>query len=141
MNKNFDSVLINIIQEVNKEADAKKRLFIFYGFSKFKEHISEKYIPYYNSLFEKINLFKNAKFILVDDYESFKNVEIENWYASAVNDSDGIWIGDGVDEQMLIKFDDIPDDVRKQSFGEKMVVCDAGKPVAIKHVILEAKNE
>lgn len=143
INKNFDNSLINIIQDVNKEAEAdgKKRIFIFYGFGKYKEKLSEKFIPYYNSLFENISRFKNSKLLLVDNYDSFRNVEIENWYTSSVKDNTGIWIGEGVDEQMLIKFEDISDNVRKENFNDLAVVCDSGKPIVIKHIVLEAQNE
>ena len=141
MNKNYDNVLINVIQNVNKEADGKKRTFIFYGFSKFKNNISEKYLQYYDSLFENISKFKNSKLLLIDDYDSFKNVEIENWYSTAIDASNGIWVGEGVDEQMLIEFDNITNDIRKENFKNIAIVCEDGKPVVIKHIVLEASNE
>ena len=141
MNKDFDNVLVNVIQNVNKEADGKKRIFIFYGFKKFKDNLSQNYLQYYNSLFENINRFKNAKILLVDNYDSFKKVEIENWYSNTINPAYGIWIGNGADEQMLIKFNDMPDNIRKESFNDIAVVCEDGKSVVIKHVTVEAQNE
>lgn len=141
MNKDFDNVLVNVIQNVNKEADGKKRIFIFYGFKKFKDNLSQNYLQYYNSLFENINRFKNAKILLVDNYDSFKKVEIENWYSNTINPADGIWIGNGADEQMLIKFNDMPDNIRKESFNDIAVICENGKSVVIKHVTVEAQNE
>ncbi len=143
INSNFDNALINVIKDVNKEAEGRKRIFIFFGFEKFKNSIQEKYLQYYNSLFENINKFKNAKMILIDDYDSFKNVEIENWYASTVDDSNGIWIGKGADEQTLIKFKNIPDNVRKERFNDMAIVCKDGEPIVIKLVDLNlgAQNE
>ena len=141
MNKNFNNALINIIKEVNKEAEGKKRVFIFYGFEKFKNSIQDNYLQYYNSLFENINKFKNSKMILVDNYESFKKVEIENWYLNAINNADGIWIGEGALEQNLIKFDNASDSIRKETFNDLAVVCNNGKPEVIKHVTFGGKNE
>ncbi len=137
MNKNFDNVLIDIIKEINKEVEGKKRIFIFYGFEKFKNNIQQDYLKYYNLLFENINKFKNSKMILVDDYESFKNVEIENWYANAIDNSNGIWVGEGAFEQNLIKFNNVASDsIRKETFNDLAVVCKNGKPEVIKHVTL-----
>lgn len=52
-------------------------------------------------------------FILVDSVDVFKSYEYESWYKTAVNNSHGIWIGDGVSDQYSIKLSKITKELRE----------------------------
>ena len=127
LNKVFEDVYISkekLLNKIRRHSELDEYIFVSY-----------------DSLFENISKFKNSKLLLIDDYDSFKNVEIENWYSTAIDASNGIWVGEGVDEQMLIEFDNITNDIRKENFKNIAIVCEDGKPVVIKHIVLEASNE
>ena len=42
-------------------------------------------------------------FVLVDRVDNLKKYEYENWYKTTVSNNYGIWIGNGVADQSLIK--------------------------------------
>ena len=142
-NNNFDSALIDMINEINKESDMTKRVFIILGLQTLKEKLTSGYINSYNALFSNINRFKNSKIIIFDNYSSFKNIQLESWYINAFNDKYGIWLGQNVSTQMTIKFDEITSDDRKENYPYLGFVCENGKTIPIKYVIdeVEKSNE
>lgn len=54
---------------------------------------------------EKIAMAEQSKkfrFIIVDNPKRLKNHEYENWYKNYLSGENGIWIGNGIDNQFLI---------------------------------------
>ena len=58
-----------------------------------------------NELFELIKKCEdkdNYRFVFVDNANRIKNHEYDSWFKNYVNKEDGIWIGNGIDDQYLI---------------------------------------
>ena len=135
INNNFDYALSNMIKDINKEADGVKRIFVIIGFNEFKNSIASNYKAYFDSMISNINKFKNAKIIAVDDYNSFKNVQIESWYNDAFNSKYGIWLGQEPLNQMAIMFNDITPEDRKENYPYLAYVNNDAVYSVIKYVI------
>ena len=58
---------------------------------------------------ENISKFKKSKIIIIDDYDEFKNLQVEDWFSSAIDTNYAIWLGKGVSEQSLLNFDNLGD--------------------------------
>lgn len=82
INSNYGNALVDIIKEVNKEADGKKRVFMFYGINAIKESIESNYKVYYDLLFENISKFKNSKIIILDEASEIEKISTEKWFTS-----------------------------------------------------------
>ncbi len=136
-NNNFDTVLVSVIKEINKEQDSTMRVFILIGFSKFREQISEQYIQYFNSLMDNITKFKKSKLLIFDNYDSFKNLQIENWYQDVFSQEYGIWLGEGANEQILLNFDKLSMQELNDQFSYIGFVTQGTTDTIIKYVIDE----
>ena len=90
-----------------------------------------------NEIFETANKLVNTSFILIDDYANAKVLKLESWYQTEIDSSSGIWIGDGVGDQMAININNLSIDDRKLDFPYLTFAVKRGKKVAIKCVIDE----
>jgi S-DNA-T family DNA segregation ATPase FtsK/SpoIIIE len=74
------------------------------GAGQFKSILTEAGAGMFESLFENVPKSKKSIYILVDNYETIRNLKLEKWYReTAVND--GFWLGPGLESQSI--FDNI----------------------------------
>ena len=107
---NFTAQLADMINGINKESiDNITRVYVIVGFNSYKNKIDSNYISYLNSLMENISKFKKSKIIIIDDYDEFKNLQVEDWFSSAIDTNYAIWLGKGVSDQSLLNFDNLGD--------------------------------
>ena len=131
----FNNTLVSMIKEVNNEKDDKLRIFFIVGLNKFRNAIDSKYTTYFDSLFNNINKFKESKIIIIDSYDEYKNLMVEDWYSQIEANNRYIWVGKNVTDQALLNFDDVSDDDAKLDFENIAYVYSGEKTDAIKHVI------
>ena len=87
------------------------------------------------SLLEMIKIAdesESCNFIFVDNSSRLKNHEYDEWYKSYVSGDTGIWVGNGIDDQYLIKTNTIGKDIVNKcgiSFG---YVVNQGEATMIK---------
>ena len=73
---------------------------IVIGAGKFKEILSAAGVEIFENAFNNLQKSKKVIFILVDNYDSIRNLSVERWYLEA-NVKQGIWLGQGLDSQSL----------------------------------------
>ena len=73
---------------------------IVIGAGKFKEILSTAGVEIFENAFNNLQKSKKVIFILVDNYDSIRNLSVEQWYLEA-NVKQGIWLGQGLDSQSL----------------------------------------
>ena len=133
--ENFDTNLIEMIKGINKEADSDTRIYMIVGFNKFKDSISNQYITYLNALMNSINKFKKSKLILIDSYDEFKKLEIEDWFDLSIDKNSAIWLGKEVENQIIFNFDGLSKDDVKENFNNIGFVTKNGESKVIKYVV------
>ena len=94
----------------------------------------------YNEVFSKIAEKNNNKFIIMDNYTQFKDIESEMWFRSNVDMTTGIWLGGNVANQMSLKFNHLSLDERKIDFRYMAFVLNKGKHTLIKYVVDKERN-
>lgn len=103
VNQNFDTV-IEQIKAINDKQN--KYLCLILNLDTFLQKISLENKNTINKLFE---LSKNEtnpiKFIFAGTPDMVKPFEFEPWYRENVNNKEGIWIGNGIGDQNVIKID------------------------------------
>ena len=115
---NFDSVITNISSElVNDGANSGKTVYMFLGIGELSDKLSEENKPIFEKIFMESNTYQNSTFVFVDDYSSIKKLQIEGWYRDCVDESNGIWLGDGAGDQMAINIETLTFDDKKISFS------------------------
>ena len=138
---NFDDLIQKIAIELNNDAtNVNKNVFIFLGISKFKQLLSLDVKNIYNEVFTKINEKNKNKFIIMDNYNQFKDIESELWFRTNVDMTTGIWLGGNVANQMSLKFNNLSLDERKIDFRYMAFVVNKGKHSLIKYVVDKERN-
>lgn len=114
---NFDGVITNISNELaNDGANLGKTIYMILGIGELQDKLSEQNKPVFEKIFMDSNTYQNSIFVFVDDYSSIKKLQIEGWYRSVVDESNGIWLGDGAGDQMAINVETLTFDDKKVSF-------------------------
>lgn len=135
-NNDFDTLIKQIkLEAIDDDKNKKINVFIIIGLGAFKNNVEDKTLKIFNDVFEKLKTYKTNKFIIYDDYTSFKGLETETWFRSNVNSSNGIWLGEGAGNQFAIKMPELTTDERKLSFEEMAFVLKEGNHKAIRYVV------
>ena len=76
---------------------------ILYDFSKILLKLSSEEKTEFLTALEKGKELEIFNFIIVDTVDNLKKLEYDNWYKSIVQSNYGIWVGNGIADQTLIK--------------------------------------
>ncbi len=140
---NFDNVIgqiFNILQ-TEKKADY-KTVYIMIGVSVLKDKLSQDYKEVYEKIFTDVNKYENSIFIFADDNASLKKIQVDEWYRNNVDNSYGIWLGDGAGDQMAISIATLSFEDKKVAFPFIAYPIFKGNHMIIKYVIdgMDGKN-
>ena len=152
-NSSFDSVVEKIITNYKKQKevyeannyderslkDFKSNVYLLFGISTLFERITPEIK---NSLCEVLATAKEYgkdKFIIVDSTEKLKEFSYDEWYKKAIDDSEGIWIGNGISDQYSLKLLSTPRQLREEIDEGFGYVVKNGKATLIK--IVQRKDE
>jgi len=83
--------------------NVKKQIIVIYGVKDFISKLDETSLSNFKNIIKLNDTLKNVFFIFVDSPESIKLYAYEDWYRQAVDQTKGIWIGNGFIQQSLIK--------------------------------------
>ena len=73
------------------------------NFSKFLSRINADAKKRFQELLEKCKELGQYEFIIADKADEIKKMEYDSWYKGTINNSYGIWFGNGVADQSVIK--------------------------------------
>lgn len=79
-----------------------ERTYIFFGFKRLYEQLSEDGKDKLRLLIEKAEPFYKLHFIIVEAASQLSQHQYEPWFKRQIN-GDGLWIGDGVTDQTILK--------------------------------------
>ena len=134
---NYEAVLKALVQEIDKtEEQTSKNIYFISGISKLKSSIVKE-PALFQQFFEKIINSKNSYLIITDDYESYKKFQLEPLYRSVVPNQDGIWIGEGINTQVIFKVSGLDPDLANASFPDMAFSIEGEVPTPIKKVVRE----
>ena len=83
--------------------NSKNQVVVIYRLSKLLMFISDDLKKRFLDYLVKCRDLKIFDFIFIDSVNNFKKYEYETWYKTTVSSNYGIWIGNGVADQSLIK--------------------------------------
>ena len=92
-------------EKLNKQMEKtsnKNNICIIIGLDKFISELQSGETEF-KELLDKAEELENYNFIVIDTVSKIKNHEYDEWYKNNVSGEDGLWIGNGVDDQYLIR--------------------------------------
>lgn len=78
-----------------------KIIFVFTGIGSMLSKINNK--DKFEEMIKNSIDMKNISFILVDTDVQLRKIEYEDWYKASVDNTQGIWLGNGINDQLAIK--------------------------------------
>lgn len=93
----------NLVLEIENNLKKNKQVVCFIiGLDKFINDANIGESNFY-SLLKEAEQLKNYSFVLIDNFNKIKSHEYNEWYKNYVSGDSGIWVGNGVGNQYLIK--------------------------------------
>ena len=60
-----------------------------------------------SDILNNVDKFTTTSFIIIEEYQKYRNLMVEDWYQNRVSLSKGIWIGEGFENQIAFQVDSI----------------------------------
>lgn len=139
---NFDNAIVSIHNEVlTNQNNGMEYYYIFLGIGGIRKYLSSNGQTVLNHLFANMSGITNAHFILVDTYDSYKNLQLEIWYQSNINSLYGIWLGEEVGNQLAIHIPGLTMEDRRVDFPYMAFAVENGNYAVVKHVISKKEED
>ena len=134
----FEQECYNIYENngYNKQvlANQKPIIMVINGIENFKNKLSTENKNIIGDFFTKAKDLNVINFIIIDEVENIKKVEYETWFKEGFSPNEGIWIGDGINDQFTLK-PLIRTPELKESIGDDFCFAlTRGKPSLVKYV-------
>lgn len=153
VNNNIDDAFVKLYQEIqsvqekfqssnfdkNSIASIPTTVVFIAGIDKLQTKLSQDNKKLFGKLFETGKELDKYCFLLADSVDKFKKVEYDDWYRATVNNTRGIWIGDGIANQFSIKLTKTTKDLYEEIGNKFGYVVERGTPTLIK--LLEEGKE
>lgn len=134
--KSFSKAFNEILNELSNESRSNKRnIYIVIGIGFYNDKLNTNEINILNNIINNINNYNYSNFVFVDSYSTFKNIQANRWIKSKIDDSNGIWIGEGVGSQIAIRINNLTMEDRKINFPYMGFAVSNGNKEIIKCVI------
>lgn len=134
-NNNYLTTIQTLQEIANTDADTEPNMIIITGIGEYKTKLKDDEKKLMTELLSKINNCKNTYITLIDEYSSYKTIEIDPWYRNAIDKTTGIWLGDGAGIQISIKINNMSLDEKKIIFPYMAYAVSKGKHTLIKYMI------
>ena len=104
------------------------------GVGQYKQKLSQAGLEIFRNLFANVGKSKQSIYVLIDSYESIRNLRLEKWFHD-VDVEHGIWLGRELENQSLFENIEIRDQDKKHRFNGLGFVISDGDYQVIKTVI------
>mgnify|MGYP003266128812 CR=1 FL=1 len=115
--------------------------FVITGLQSIFASLSEQGKDELNTLLEKAELHYNARFILCDSPKEISAFSGTTWYRRHISSSDGLWIGDGIADQYVLKIGKLNSSLYSEVPPHFGYLVKRGKPTLLKLIIGENYEE
>ena len=134
LEKEYTRLVIRLNQNNNKSV-----VCMILGLDKFINSLDGQDIEFLEMI-QKSDSNPNACFIIVENVTKAKNHEYDNWYKEYITKEDGIWVGNGIDNQYLFDLISSRNIVNNcgQSYG---YVIDGGQEKMVKLLGIKDKGD
>ena len=107
---------------------------VILGLDTFKSKLNETEQNKFNDIFEKSKDLGILNYIVVDTVDNLKKYQYESWYKTCFNVNNGIYLGNGINEQYVIKINQKISAMKLDIPNNYCFVIKRGKPYYIKYI-------
>lgn len=134
-NQDFDSVISKMYQDVTHPIQNVLNVYMITGIGKLQSKLGMDATKLYNSIFTYVDRLPNAFYLFVDNYESYKKLQVEDWYSTSIDSKCGIWLGLNVGSQIAITFNKLSLDEKRISIPDVAFATEKNKNYCFKKVV------
>lgn len=109
-----------------------ERVYVLIGLKRFCEQLSDDGKDKFSTLVEKAESVYKLHFVIVDALAQISSYSYEGWYKRQLNGADGLWVGDGVADQYMLKINKVTSELYDEVGDEYGYLVSKGKPVLVK---------
>ena len=135
----------NTYKDAGSEAAAldgfEERVYVVYGVRKLFDRLGEDGKDKLAVLLEKAESIYKLHFILLDSVAQLNTFSYDAWFKRQIPGGDGLWIGDGVTEQYVMKISKITSDLYAEVGSGYGYMVAKNRPVLLKLLTAEKKEE
>ncbi len=133
----------NVYKEANLDLSVLKKyetkVYVFVGLKRLMARLSADGKDKLSTLIEKAESIYKLHFVIVESLSQLNEFNYEAWFKRQVNGSDGLWIGDGVADQYLLKLNKLTSELYEEIGSEYGYIFTRNKPSLIK--LLSSRQE
>ena len=111
---------------------SESRVVLINGFASFKNKLSDENKNLFDEVIKNAGEIGVLNLIIIDGIDNVRKFEVDSWYKSTVNSNNGIWIGDGINDQYSLKVVQKTKDVKLSIDDDFCFVLKRGKPILVK---------
>ena len=115
-------------------SNQKKLLIIISGIEEFKNKLNDENKNKLSDLLLKSKSIEILSFVIFDSIDKVKKVEYDSWFKDNFNSGEGLWIGNGIDDQFTFKLSVRTDEVKESIDDDFCFVIKRGKPILAKYI-------
>lgn len=104
------------------------------GLDAFKNKLNDEHKKVFDEIFVKGKDLGILNYIIVDTVDNIKKYEYESWYKTCVNANNGIYLGNGINDQYTIKVSQKIPSMKVDVPNNFCFVVKRGKPYFVKYV-------
>jgi len=141
LQKSYNSFILELEENYNNATANKKMIIcVIIGVDKFINELENGEADLLE-IFNKAKEAENYSFIITDNATRIKNHEYDGWYKEYVRNENGIWIGNGIDEQYVININASRTRLINYCGNDYGYVVSDGEPQIIKLLGMQEKGE
>lgn len=135
-------IFADMVERNNTYKDAKmdvsvldgyeEKVYVISGIKKLVEQLSADGREKLFTLIEKAESIYKIHFVMVDSLTQFNNYNYEPWFKRHVTGTDGLWVGDGVADQYLLKVSKVTTDLYEEIGNEYGHLITKNRPLLVK---------
>lgn len=122
-------------------ADREEIIYVIVGFKRFHDKLSDQGKDKLHALLEKAEPYYKIHFILVDTAQQLGSFAYDTWFKRQISGADGIYIGDGVTDQYVLKMNNITKAMYQELEKDFGYMVSRNKPALIKLLTSRTEEE
>ena len=137
--ENFNAIIPALIQEMQTASEI-KRVYVINGASRIKDKLNEQTLPLYEQFLQSFKDNESTILLLVDNVSGFQKLQIETWFDDVVNQKRGIWLGNGLADQVAIDTPRLEPEIKQLEFDDMAFIIDEETVIPFKKVVTDKED-